>query len=88
MASFKNSLPRASVDDLVARVKPVYGYRYVPSLGRFVRREEIPDDILNGRAKIAIPEPNPPVIQYASTARVKNRPPNPVRPLRPKLMIS
>ncbi|MAO91857.1 MAG: hypothetical protein CMM81_09970 [Rhodospirillales bacterium] len=75
MASFKNSLPRASVDDLVARVKPVYGYRYVPSLGRFVRREEIPDDILNGRAKIAIPEPNPPVIQYASTGKAPTQGP-------------
>ena len=69
MTTFKNSLPRASVDDLVARVKPVYGYRYVPSLGRFVRREEMPDDILNGRGKIEIPEPNPPVIQYAGTGK-------------------
>jgi hypothetical protein len=75
MTYFKNSLPRASVDDLVARVKPVYGYRYVPSLGRFVRREEIPDDILNGRAKIAIPEPNPPVIQYAGTGKAPTQGP-------------
>lgn len=75
MTTFKNSLPRASVDDLVARVRPVYGYRYVPSLGRFVSREEIPDDILNGRGKIEIPEPNPPVIQYAGTGKAPTQGP-------------
>jgi hypothetical protein len=75
MASFKNSLPRASVDDLVARVKPRYGYRYVPSLGRFVRREEMPDDILDGRKIIAIPEPNLPVIQYAGTGKAPTQGP-------------
>ena len=75
MTTFKNSLPRASVDDLVARVRPVYGYRYVPSLGRFVSREEIPDDILNGRAKIEIPKPNLPVIQHAGTGKTPTQGP-------------
>jgi hypothetical protein len=45
------------------------------NLGRFVRREEIPDDILNGRGEIEIPEPNPPVIQYAGTGEAPTQAP-------------
>ena len=47
----------------------------MPSLGRFVSREEIPDDILNGRAKIEIPKPNLPVIQHAGTGKTPTQGP-------------